>query len=266
MDYIKKKLISLLEEDIGFEDITSKILPDVEAKGVIIAKEDCYVSCLEYGKFLFEYQGCKVKLLKKDGEFAKKGEKILEVSGNIKNILSTERTVLNILSRAFGITTVTKKCSQRVKARVAATRKTLMRYLDKKAVEIGGGDTHRYRLDDMILIKDNHIAVLGMEECIKKAKKLSFSKKIEVEVTRKEDAIKAAELGADIIMLDNMSPEEIKDVVETLKREDLRDKVLIEVSGGVTPDNIEEYDFGDIISMGFLTHSVRSIDISLEIV
>jgi len=266
MDYIKEKLIKLLEEDIGFEDITSKILPDVDAKGYIVAKENCYVSCLEYGKFLFECQNCKVNLLKKDGDFVKKGEKILEMSGNIRNILSTERTVLNVLSRAFGITTMTKKCAEKVNARVAATRKTLLRYLDKKAVEIGGGDTHRYRLDDMILIKDNHISVIGLEECIKRAKKLSFSKKIEIEVTKKEDAIKAAEMGADIIMLDNMSPEKIEDTIQTLKSKKLRDKVLIEASGGINLDNIEKYDQVDIISLGFLTHSVTSIDISLEIV
>ncbi|MCK4433594.1 MAG: carboxylating nicotinate-nucleotide diphosphorylase [Methanomicrobia archaeon] len=266
MDYIKEKLINLLEEDIGFEDITSKILPDVDAKGYIIAKEDCYISCLEYGKFLFEYQNCKVNLLKKDGDFVKKGEKILEINGKIKDILSTERTVLNVLCRAFGITTMTKKCTEKVNARVAATRKTLLRYLDKKAVEIGGGDTHRYRLDDMILIKDNHISVMGLKECIKRAKKLSFSKKIEIEVTKKEDAIKAAEMGVDIIMLDNMSPEEIKDTIQILETKKLRNNVLIEASGGINLANIKKYDQVDIISLGFLTHSVAAIDISLEII
>ncbi len=266
MKYIKRKLIDLLEEDIGFGDITSSILPDKDAKGHIIAKEDCVVSCSEYGKFLFEHQGCKVTLLKNDGDAVKKGEKILEVTGEIKHILSTERTVLNILSRAFGITTMTKKCADRVSARVAATRKTILRALDKKAVEIGGGDTHRYRLDDMILIKDNHIAVVGLEECIRRAKELSFSKKVEVEVTTKEGALKAAELGADIVMLDNMSPEKIKRVVHALEKRNLREKVLLEASGGITPDNLEEYDHVDIISMGSLTHSVTATDISLEII
>jgi nicotinate-nucleotide pyrophosphorylase (carboxylating) len=266
MVYVKKKLIELLEEDIGFGDITSRILPDVDARGHIVAKEECYLSCLEHGKALFEHQGCTVTLLKSNGDFAKKGEKILEVSGNIKSILSTERTVLNVLSRAFGITTATRRCVEKVSARVAATRKTVLRYLDKEAVEAGGGDTHRYRLDDMILIKDNHIAVIGMEECIGRAKRLSFSKKIEVEVTTKENALKAAEMGVDIIMLDNMSPEEIEKVVGDLKKKNLRDTVLIEVSGGIISENIEKYDQADIISLGSLTHSVAAIDISLEIV
>ncbi|MEA1993801.1 MAG: carboxylating nicotinate-nucleotide diphosphorylase [Euryarchaeota archaeon] len=266
MNYVKKKLLKILEEDIGFGDITSDILPDIDSEGYIIAKEDCYLSCLEYGKFLFESQGCGVTLLKKNGEFVRKDEKILEVTGKIKNILSTERTVLNVLSRAFGITTVTKRCTEKVSARVAATRKTVMRYLDKKAVEAGGGDTHRYRLDDMILIKDNHIAVLGLKECIQRAQKLSFSKKIDVEVRTKKDAVTAAEMGVEIIMLDNMSPRKIKDVIQELKAKNLRKEVLIEASGRITPENIEEYDVVDIISMGFLTHSVAAADISLEIV
>ena len=134
---------------------------------------------------------------------------------------------------------------------------------------IGGGDPHRLRLDDMILVKDNHIAIAGsVENAVKKAKQnASFSKKIEVEVTSATDALKAAEAGADIIMLDNFSPKQIKETIKSLKKAGFFGKILLEVSGGITEQNLLEYASTqvNIISMGALTHSVKALDVSLEI-
>jgi nicotinate-nucleotide pyrophosphorylase (carboxylating) len=153
---------------------------------------------------------------------------------------------------------------------IAATRKTApgLLYFDKKAVTIGSGDPHRLHLDDMLLIKDNHLAIVGsVEAAVRKAKaNASFTKKIEVEVTSAEDALKAAKAGADIIMLDNFSPKQAKDASEVLKKAGFGD-VLLEVSGGITGETLLEYAAAqiDVISMGELTHSVKALDISLEI-
>jgi nicotinate-nucleotide pyrophosphorylase (carboxylating) len=141
-------------------------------------------------------------------------------------------------------------------------------YFDKKAVVVGGGDPHRLRLDDMILVKDNHVAIAGsVENAVKKAKAASLSKKIEAEVTSTADALKAAEAGADIVMLDNFSPKQVREAVEALKKAGFFGKVLLEVSGGITEQNLLEYASTqvDVISMGALTHSVKALDISLEV-
>jgi nicotinate-nucleotide pyrophosphorylase (carboxylating) len=154
---------------------------------------------------------------------------------------------------------------------VTATRKTApgLLYFDKKAVVVGGGDPHRLRLDDMILIKDNHVAIAGsVENAVKKAKAAKFNKKIEAEVTSTADALKAAAAGADIVMLDNFSPEQVREAVDALKKAGFFGKVLLEVSGGITEQNLLDYAAAqvDIVSMGALTHSVKALDISLEIV
>jgi nicotinate-nucleotide pyrophosphorylase (carboxylating) len=200
----------------------------------------------------------------------------MQLTGNAQTILSVERTLLNLLSRMSGIATATNKLAQKLKkakskARIAATRKSApgLLYFDKKAIIIGNGDPHRLHLDDMVLIKDNHIAIVGSAlEAVKLAKaKVSFSKKIEVEVSKAADAVKVAEAGADIVMFDNFSPKQVKDAVELLKAAGFFGKVLLEVSGGVNSENLLEYAETqvDIISMGALTHSVKALDISLEI-
>lgn len=184
-----------------------------------------------------------------------------------------ERTALNIIGRMSGIATETRKLVEKVRkvnprVKVAGTRKSLLRLIDKRAIMIGGGEPHRFSLSDAILIKDNHLALVPLEEAIKRAKEFSVYKVVEVEVENLEDAVKAAKAGADVIMLDNMKPQEIKEVIEKLRELGLRDGVKIEVSGGITPENIEEYaklDV-DVISLGYLTHSVRNFDVSLEIV
>ncbi|MFA4641224.1 carboxylating nicotinate-nucleotide diphosphorylase [Pyrococcus kukulkanii] len=268
-------LLRFLEEDAPYGDVTSEaVIPEnVNAKAVIIAKQDGIIAGVEEAKALFEYFGIKVSVKKKDGEEVKEGDVILELEGNARAILLVERTALNIMGRMSGIATETRRLVEKVrkinrKVKVAGTRKSLLRPLDKKAIMIGGGEPHRFSLSDAILIKDNHLALVPLDEAIKRAKAFSVYKMVEVEVESLNDAVRAAGLGADIIMLDNMKPQEIEKVIEELKRRGLRDSIKIEVSGGITPENIEEYaklDI-DVISLGYLTHSVKNFDVSLEIV
>ncbi|MDI3475277.1 MAG: hypothetical protein PWQ79_588 [Thermococcaceae archaeon] len=268
-------LLRFIEEDAPFGDITSEaVIPeDVKAKAIIIAKGDGVIAGVEEAKALFEHFGVKVSVKKHDGERVKKGDVILQLEGNARKILLVERTALNVMGRMSGIATEVRRLVDKVKAmnpkvRIAGTRKTLLKPIDKRAILIGGGEPHRFSLSDAILIKDNHLALVPLEEAIKRAKEFSVYKVVEVEVENLEDALKAARAGADVIMLDNMKPEEIEKVLEALKRERLRDKVKIEVSGGITPENITEYarlDI-DVISLGYLTHSVRNFDVSLEVI
>ncbi len=259
----------MYDEDTIHGDVTSEaVIPEnMEAEGVIIAKDHCVLAGVEYVKENLERMGFEVDCLK-DGARVDAGTEIMWIRGNARKILSVERTVLNILGRMSGIATETRRVVEKVHelnqhVRVAATRKTLWGYLDKKAVEIGGGDTHRWNLGDMVMIKDNHIALVGLEEAVKRAKKVSFTKKIEVEVANEEDAIKAAELGADIIMLDNLPPEDVSKIAGKLRKY----PVIIEISGGITPENIVDYAACDIdiISMGYLTHSTKQANFSMEL-
>ncbi|WP_175060159.1 carboxylating nicotinate-nucleotide diphosphorylase [Thermococcus sp. 2319x1] len=268
-------LLRFLEEDAPFGDITSEaIIPKtLDAKAVIIAKQSGVVAGLEEAKMLFEHCGVKVKQRVQDGQEVKKGQILMELEGNARKILLVERTALNIIGRMSGVATQTRKLVERIrginpKVRVAGTRKSLLKPLDKKAILLGGGEPHRFSLSDAILIKDNHLALVPLEEAIKRARAFSVYKVVEVEVESLEDALKAARAGADVIMLDNMTPKQIEDVLEALKSEGLREKVKIEVSGGISEENIESYaklDV-DIISLGALTHSVKNFDVSLEIV
>jgi len=268
-------LLKFLEEDAPYGDVTSEaVIPEnMSAKAVIIAKQAGTIAGVEEAKALFEYFGVKVSVKRKDGEEVKEGDVILELEGNARAILLVERTALNIMGRMSGIATETRRLVEKVrkvnpKVKVAGTRKSLLRPLDKKAIMIGGGEPHRFSLSDAILIKDNHLALVPLDEAIKRAKAFSVYKIVEVEVESLNDAVRAAELGADIVMLDNMKPQEIEKVIEELKRRGLRDRIKIEVSGGITPENIEEYaklDI-DVISLGYLTHSVKNFDVSLEIV
>ena len=207
-----------------------------------------------------------------DGEYVPAAGRVISVRGSARAILQSERLVLNFMARMSGISTLTRECVLTAggRVRIAATRKTTpgFRVFEKKAVFLGGGDTHRFNLSDAVLIKDNHIKILGLEECLRRAKeRASFTKKIEVEVESHDDMIKAAKGGADIIMFDNMAPEEIARGVELLMEKGLRDRMLLEASGGITLDNIQEYAASgvDVISLGALTRNARWIDLSLEI-
>ncbi|MEM3641146.1 MAG: carboxylating nicotinate-nucleotide diphosphorylase [Candidatus Bathyarchaeia archaeon] len=275
---LEEKLQKMLAEDVGQGDITTTLIvpPEIEAEAEVIAKEAGVAAGIEEAKILLESLGIKVETLVLDGEKIREKQILMKVSGNAKTILSTERTLLNILSRMSGIATTTKKLVEKLqkkglKTKVACTRKTApgLLYFDKKAVLFGGGDPHRLHLDDMVLIKDNHIKVAGnIEKAVKKAKEsASFSKKIEVEATSVNDALKAAKAGADIIMLDNFSPKQITEAIKLLKREGFLGKVLLEASGGITAENITEYASTgvDIVSLGEITDSPKALDISLEI-
>jgi nicotinate-nucleotide pyrophosphorylase (carboxylating) len=275
---MEKKLRQILAEDIGQSDVTSAaVVPsDLKASGVVVAKETGIVSGIEEITTLAAMMELKIRAEVAEGEEIKKGQIIMKISGNARNILSVERTMLNLLSRMSGIATATKRLTEKLKqvnskAKIAATRKTApgLLYFDKKAVVAGGGDPHRLHLDDMILVKDNHVAIVGgVEEAVKKAKQnCSFSKKVEVEVTNVADALKAVKAGADIVMLDNFSPKQVLDTVEEFEKAGFFGKVMLEVSGGITEQNIMEYASTpvDLISIGTLTHSVRALDMSLEI-
>lgn len=273
------RIIENIYDDIGFEDITTNsLIPDEKwAQAEILCKEDGILAGMEVAHYIINEFDLNISSTYLDGDEIHKGDVILEFEGRAKDILMVERSILNYMMHLSGIATTVRKTCDKVhdinpNIRVACTRKTTpgLQKLEKKAVEIGGGDTHRFKLDDCVLIKDNHIQVVGgVIESIELAKeKVSFTKKIEIEVESEDDAIRASMFGADIIMLDNMTPDEISSVLNTLSQRRLRDDVIIEVSGSITPNNIENYaklDV-DVISSGFITNSSQSLDLSLNII
>lgn len=275
---LEEKLLRILAEDVGQGDITTTLIVPEEttAEAEVIAKDSGIVAGTEEAKILLESLGLKAEALVSDGAKIKPKQALIKVSGNARTILSAERTLLNILSRMSGIATTTRTLTESLrksglKTKIACTRKTApgLSYFDKKAVWIGGGDTHRLHLDDMILIKDNHIAVAGsVEKAVRKAKeRASFSKKIEVEVTRIEDALIAVKAGADIIMLDNFTPKQIEKTCLGLKKEKLYGKTLLEASGGIIAENVLQFAASgvNIVSLGEITDSAKALDVSLEI-
>ena len=273
---INKLILKALKEDIGSGDITTIATISRNQRGTasIIAKENGIISGVKVAKSVFKLLDKKNKIseLKKDGDVVKKNEIILKISGKIASILSAERTALNFLQRMSGIATLSGKFSNEVKntkAKIIDTRKTApgLRLLDKMAVESGGGQNHRLGLYDMFLIKDNHIASSGsisraVNECKKFMKKKKIKYKIEVETENLNQVKEAVASGADIIMLDNFEIPDMKKAVELING-----KAKIEVSGGVILEKVKEIaETGvDFISVGSLTHSVKALDISLEI-
>jgi len=275
---IEDALRGFLDEDIGHGDITTDALVDPKAKatGTVICKERAVVAGLSESIILLKLLGCEGKPKVRDGQKVPAGTIILDASGSGSSLLKVERVLLNLLSHMSGVATATAELVNIAKkngssTRIACTRKTLpgLRYFEKRAVELGGGDTHRLRLDDAVLIKDNHLALAGsITESVRKAKsKVSFTRKIEVEATTPDHAVEAALAGADIVLLDNMTPQEAKKSVRLLEARKLRDRLLIEVSGGITRENLADYvQTGvDVISVGSITHSAKAIDMSLEL-
>jgi nicotinate-nucleotide pyrophosphorylase (carboxylating) len=275
---VEDALRSFLAEDVGRGDITSNALvdPKSQGEGQIVCKENAVIAGLEEALMLLKIGGCEGSSKFHDGERVSAGSIVVSARGPARALLSTERTLLNLLSHMSGVATATaglvsiaKKGDAHV--RVACTRKTLpgLRYFEKKAVELGGGDTHRLGLDDAVLIKDNHLALAGtIEQSVRKAKAtVSFTKKIEVEVTSPVQAVEAAQAGADIILLDNMTPVEVEKSQNLLRAKKLRDRVLVEASGGITKDNIASYAKTgvDVISVGAITNSAKAVDMSVEI-
>ncbi|SHH25507.1 nicotinate-nucleotide pyrophosphorylase [carboxylating] [Caloranaerobacter azorensis DSM 13643] len=268
-DIIKNALL----EDMNNGDITTENLIGLNdiSEAEIIAKEDGVLAGIEIAEITFKLLDKDMLFyrLKEDGQFLRKGDVIAKIKGKTRAILSGERTALNFLQRLSGIATKTKKFVDKVEkynVRVADTRKTTpgIRALEKYAVRLGGGANHRYNLSDAVMIKDNHIRAVGsIEKAIKLIReRVPHTVKVEVEVETIEQFKQALDAGADIIMLDNMSIEDMKEAVNINNK-----KAILEASGNVNIDNIEEVAKTgvDVISVGALTHSVKSLDISLNI-
>jgi len=276
---LKEKISKFLEEDLGQGDITTLLtVPSgtiVEAE--IVAKESAVIAGIEEILTLLESFGFQVRVLVSDGSRVDGKATVLKIVGDARTLLSIERTLLNLLTRMSGIATATSRLIEKVrragyKTRIACTRKVApgLLYFDKRAVMLGGGDTHRLHLDDLVIVKDNHLMVVGdVGEAVKSVgEAVSFSKKIEIEVSTEGEALEAAKAGADIVMLDNFSPQQIKNTIVLLDREGLRSKVLIEASGGINEQNVLEFAATgvDILSLGEITDSVKALDMSLEVV
>lgn len=272
---IREMLANLLQEDIGSGDITSNnIIPaNLSVKAEIVCKSgQAVASGLEEAAMLFEISGCNTEMLVKEGSRIENGMTVMKVTGNARAILKTERTALNIMMRMSGIATETRLMADRAKGiTILATRKTApgLRYFDKKAVVAGGGGSHRMRLDDMVLIKDNHIALVGdAENCVRLIKKrIGSFVKVECEARNLKEAEEAISAGADFVMLDNFTPGQAMDAIKHIAKRGLRKKVKIEISGGVNAKNILQYVRAkpDFISLGYITHSPKAVDFSLEI-
>lgn len=269
-----KEIENFLEEDLREDDVSCTLVENKNVSAVIFVKEDCVVSGTEIAAAILSYLGVSFVQKKNPGETARPGDVIFELDGNSVAILRAERTVLNFLSHLSGIATNTRDYVAAVggknSPRIAATRKTTpgIRKYEKKAVLDGGGDPHRQSLSDTVMIKDNHIEIMGMEKAFAEAKRqTSFSKKIEIEADTKEQALTAAVLGADIILLDNMTPDQIRDVIRLLEERQLREKVLLEASGGIQKEKLKEYAKTgvDVISLSAVTNAAGWIDIGLDI-
>ena len=250
------------------------LLPKNKIRAKIISREDGILAGVRFARDIFRLNGCNVKIIKKDGVKLKPNQIILQVSGNARTILSCERTALNLLSRMSGIATQTNFLVSKIrkinkKTNLYSTRKTApgLRFFDKEAVKIGGGHKHRMSLNDMVMIKDNHLLVSNsMEDIIKKARKQH--KHVEVEVENQRDAMIAASSGATIVMLDNFSPAQIKKTITVLQKKKLRNKVKLEASGGINSKNITAFAKTgvDMISVGSITNSVKGLDLSHEVI
>jgi len=271
---IDKIIEQALLEDIGTGDITTEsIIPsNLKAKGIIKTSEEGVVAGLDIVFLVFKKLDSEINFQSKikDGKKILPEEILAEITGSAQTILKGERVALNFLQRMSGIATITSKFCQEVKdfpVRIVDTRKTTpgLRILEKYAVRMGGGYNHRFGLYDAVLIKDNHIAVAGgIRSAVNSVRKqISHTAKIEVEVENLYQLQEALKMKADIIMLDNMDLETMKKAVKMAKG-----KALIEASGGITLEKVREIaQTGvDLISVGALTHSVKALDISMEIV
>ena len=274
LSLIRPLVESWLAEDVGRGDITSAgVIPaHAIAVGRLEAREPFTVAGLGVAGLCFQtVGGDRVEWDPKvdDGELVKEGDVMARVEGNLRAILTAERTALNVLARLSGIASLTAEyaqCLWGTKARLVDTRKTTpgLRVLEKYAVRVGGGSNHRYGLDDGILIKDNHIAAAGgIGPAVRTARmNAHHGLRIEVEVEDLAGLDEALDAGADVVLLDNMSVEEVAQAVEANAG-----RALLEVSGGITLDNVADYGRTgvDLISVGALTHSVHSVDLALEV-
>jgi nicotinate-nucleotide pyrophosphorylase (carboxylating) len=282
-EYLERRnsILRFLEEDIGSGDITSSsIVPTNKIISAVILCNDLNeaVTCgLHDAEVVFELCNCEAHPLMIDGSIVRKGDAVMQIRGDARSVLKAERTALNLIMRMSGIATLTRRFVNLVerynpKVRITGTRKTApgLRYFDKKAIKTGGGYPHRMRLDEMVMIKDNHLAVTdSIEYSIRTAKsKVGSAVRIECEVRNTEEAILAAKAGANVIMFDNFIPSEAESGIKAIREFGKFNDIEIELSGGITLNNIIDYVKAqpDLISVGQLTHSPNAVDYSLEIV
>jgi nicotinate-nucleotide pyrophosphorylase (carboxylating) len=275
LEKMKEAILEVYKNDVGNGDITTEaIVKSMTVKAIIKSKQDGILSGIYEVRYLLEKLNVKVKPFFEDGDEIKKDSIIMEIEGDIKKILNAERTILNFITRLSGIATATHQIASKTKIKVAATRKTILPFNDKRAVVLGGGYTHRLGLFDQFLIKDNHISAVqkelnithdkAIQECIRRSRKNNEKNVgIEIEVENFDEAMTAAEEKPDMILLDNMKPTEMKKVADKLKGSG----ILLEASGGITSENIKEIEkVGvDIASCGYITNSVKPLDMMLEI-
>ncbi|APX97157.1 carboxylating nicotinate-nucleotide diphosphorylase [Natronorubrum daqingense] len=258
-----------LREDVGHHDVTNQV--PGETTGRLVAKESGVVAGLEAATAVFESLGVDVRDALEDGTPVEPGAELLRVEGPARDVLRGERVAVNLAGHASGIATRTQRVVDEARSesddvRIAATRKTTpgLRGLEKRAVVAGGGDTHRLDLSHMVMVKDNHVAEMGLEGAIEHFReRTSFATNLDVEVETISDAPRAAEAGADVVLLDNLSPDETAEAVSLLAD---YDDVLTEASGGITLETVADYAATgvDVISMGSLTHSAPSLDLSFR--
>ena len=270
---LTKILEKAFAEDIGMGDLTSESIfsADKNGTGVYTAKADGVLSgleAIETGYRLLD-PNVQINLLKRDGDTVEQGDKIGKVTGSIRTLLAGERVILNLIQHLSGIATSTQEVISLLDdpdITVTDTRKTLpgLRALQKYAVRCGGGRNHRFRLDDGVIIKDNHIKAAGsISAAIELVRKnCGHMVKIEVETENRAQVEEAVAAKADVIMLDNRTPEEVKEL-----RKIIPAAIVVEASGGIIPQNIASYNNcgADVISVGWLTHSVKALDISFNL-
>jgi len=257
-----------LREDLGHHDVTNDVPGGTT--GRLVATERGVAAGLDAATAVFEYLGPDATPTVENGDRIEAGETVLRVEGAARDVLRGERVAVNVAGHASGIATRTRRAVDAARevsddVRIAGTRKTTpgLRGIEKRAIVAGGGDTHRLDLSHMVMVKDNHVAELGLEAAIQQFReRASFTTKVEAEVEEPADAARAAEAGADIVLLDNMAPADVKRAVDSLP-----DDVLAEASGGITVEDVPEYAATgvDVISMGSLTHSAPALDLSFRI-
>jgi nicotinate-nucleotide pyrophosphorylase (carboxylating) len=263
-----------LREDVGHHDVTNQV--PGETTGRLVAKERGVAAGLDAAAAVFEYLDVAVTERIDDGAAVEPGDAVLRVAGPAREVLRGERVAVNVAGHASGVATKTRRAVAAARevdddVRVAATRKTTpgLRGIEKRAVATAGGDTHRLDLSHAVMVKDNHVAELGLERAVERFRdRVSFATKVEVEVEEPGDAPRAAAAGADVVLLDNMDPETTEEAVDLLaeRAADLGREVLAEASGGITVETVPEYAATgvDVISLGSLTHSAAALDYSFR--
>jgi nicotinate-nucleotide pyrophosphorylase (carboxylating) len=265
--YDRSQVERWLREDLGHHDVTNEV--PGETTGRLVATESGVAAGLDAAAAVFEYLDVAVTDRLGAGDPVESGETLLRVEGAASSVLRGERVAVNVAGHASGVATRTRRAVEAARTvdddvRIAGTRKTTpgLRGIEKRAVAAGGGDTHRLDLSHMVMVKDNHVAELGMEAAVERFReRASFATKIEVEVERPADAARAVDAGADVVLLDNMTPAETERAVAAIEG-----GVLAEASGGITVDEVPEYAATgvDVVSLGSLTHSAAALDLSFR--